>query len=783
MAEPASNVVPLENMKLKAALFYARLGWQVIPLCWPIGKDAEGNDQCACHKNCGSNSGKRPIWELTPHGCKNGTTDPETIKGWWGRFPDANIAIVTGKESGVVVVDIDGEKGRQHLAGLAEKHRVTLPLEGTVKTGRDDGGMHRYFQYPPERKVRSVRDQYHGIEIKSDDGYVVAPLSLHRSGKGYEWINFTKQLPELPQFLSDYKPGKPASRTTGELVDEAIVKEGPRSPPDWSEAEEEKLRSALAAFAKEAWDPRDGIWLHSGFALSWLRSGHGWEERPRQIWDEFSRQSDKYEPAEQDRQWEHFQRQRDPDAPVVTIGTIYHRAKEHGWQAPAPDEIAELNEKHFVVKIGGKVLIAEWVPRPVEMGTGYGLALYRVNDFKILYANRWIVWGKDNHGHPKLRKLGDVWIEHPQRRQHEGVVVDPTEPPITANNYLNLWRGFGETARPGKWLRVAWHIRYVLADGDDEAALYILRWLAWKIQNPGKRPEVVLVFRGGKGSGKGIIARAFALLIFGEHGLQIASQKHLTGHFNAHFRNCLCLFADEAFWAGDKAGESILKALITEPFFMLEQKGVDAIPWPNRLGMIMASNNDWVVPASHDERRYAVFDVSNRYAFKAALEEVRKKYFRPLDEEMRNGGLAAMLYDLKTWDLGDWHPRQIYETEALRRQKRQSMPPKEKWLVTILEDGHLPGSKLFGEPYNFAATTMLLENAGARVPQLKNHWSEQDLGDFLEKWGCDPHRHQRLPNRARGYIFPSLHQMRAQWIKRYSGWRWKSPELNDWQIN
>jgi hypothetical protein len=94
-----------------------------------------------------------------------------------------------------------------------------------------------------------------------------------------------------------------------------------------------------------------------------------------------------------------------------------------------------------------------------------------------------------------------------------------------------------------------------------ESAAYILKFAAWCLQNPGERAEVALVFRGEKGTGKGTFARALKD-IFGQHGLHIFSAKHLTGNFNAHLRTCLLLFSDEAFWAGDKQGESTLKGLL-----------------------------------------------------------------------------------------------------------------------------------------------------------------------------------------------------------------------------
>jgi hypothetical protein len=95
---------------------------------------------------------------------------------------------------------------------------------------------------------------------------------------------------------------------------------------------------------------------------------------------------------------------------------------------------------------------------------------------------------------------------------------------------------------------------------------------------------------------------------------------------------------------------------------MIEPKGVNAFPWPNRLSIYMAANADWVVPASHDERRYAVGNVNERW-------KQNEDYFVPLFAEIKAGGAAAMLWDLLKLDLGNWHPRKVPRTKALLEQK------------------------------------------------------------------------------------------------------------------
>ena len=69
--------------------------------------------------------------------------------------------------------------------------------------------------------------------------------------------------------------------------------------------------------------------------------------------------------------------------------------------------------------------------------------------------------------------------------------------------------------------------------------------------------------RGRQGTGKGIFCTQFGRL-FGQHFVHVERSSHLTGHFNSHLKDKLIVYADEAFWAGDKKAEGVLKAMITE---------------------------------------------------------------------------------------------------------------------------------------------------------------------------------------------------------------------------
>jgi hypothetical protein len=106
---------------------------------------------------------------------------------------------------------------------------------------------------------------------------------------------------------------------------------------------------------------------------------------------------------------------------------------------------------------------------------------------------------------------------------------------------------------------------------------------------------------------------------------------------------------EEAFWAGDQAKEGILKDLISSRTIPIERKGIDTYMARNHMRVAMISNERWVVPASADERRFAVFDCGDQHRGDTA-------YFKAMSDQMKAGGLAAMLYDLLTF-----HPAEGWE--------------------------------------------------------------------------------------------------------------------------
>ena len=447
---------------------------------------------------------------------------------------------------------------------------------------------------------------------------------------------------------------------------------------------------------------------------------------------------------------------------------------------PNGTDLDTLNERYCVVRDGSKVRVLTFEQVWQKEHAREVPVYLAFEDFRNLHLNRLVRIGDD-----KKIPLGHWWLKHPDRRQFDGVTFQPGgEREI--DGHLNMWRGWGVEPQKGLWPRMRRHIKEVLADNDPTADSYIIKWCAWAIQHPAERAQAAMVFKGKKGTGKGTLGNALCT-IFGQHGTHISSAEHLAGRFNGHLRDACLLFADEAYWPGDKGAEGSLKRLVTEPDLFIEAKGRDGVTVSNMLHIVMASNEDWIVPAGEDERRYAVFGVSGDH-----MQD--EQWFRPLYAEIAKGGLGAMLYDLLRMDLGDWHPRRIPKTAGLLEQQSQSLRPEDQWWVELLQSGQLwccddrkPNCAVsngyedevdngFGGK-KIVRHKGLYDQAREISPRMKL-WSDHLLGAHLKKHGCS---NSKKVMRRQGWEFPSLAHLRAEWERRFPGWKWNDPNLAEWQ--
>jgi hypothetical protein len=172
------------------ALRYRSLGWSVIPI-----RARE----------------KRPLlpWQLYQH--QLATEDD--VEDWFRRWPTANIAVVTGAVSGTIVLDVDPQHdGDASLSRLEKAHG---PIPATVEAVTGGGGRHLYFSHPGGT-VHNRVGLAEGIDLRGDGGYIVAPPSVHPSGRRYVW-------------KKGRAPGETALASMPEWLLRLVLKEASRS--------------------------------------------------------------------------------------------------------------------------------------------------------------------------------------------------------------------------------------------------------------------------------------------------------------------------------------------------------------------------------------------------------------------------------------------------------------------------------------------------------------------------------------------------------------------------
>jgi hypothetical protein len=249
-----------------------------------------------------------------------------------------------------------------------------------------------------------------------------------------------------------------------------------------------------------------------------------------------------------------------PDAPPPedSPDAFSLKQQKQAVQRQALAKLTLMNVQYAVAAEGGKVWVIKRRRDPNYAGR-WVIDRFTFAEWSKLYMNESVAKVVD--GKIEYTPLPGWWLRHAARRQYRsGIVMDPTGTP---DDYYNLWQGFACKPVRGSWDKLKHHVREIICAGDEILFQYLMNWIARLLQQPGKPGEVAIVLKGEEGTGKGILCRA-VIDILGQHGLHITSSTHLVGRFNSHLRDCIALFADEAFFAGDRQHIGVLKALITE---------------------------------------------------------------------------------------------------------------------------------------------------------------------------------------------------------------------------
>lgn len=525
----------------------------------------------------------------------------------------------------------------------------------------------------------------HAVEILADGQQFVAYGIHPQTGQPYQWVGglgiadipwaklplITKQ---QAQAFVDYFERR-ANERGWEMVRKGV--EAVQHDPDDLSHLRPKLDATSQEMAEllEKLDPdaHHDDWIKVGMALHHQFDG---SDEGLHLWDEWSARGDKYRDGECDKRWKTFD---SSGKTPVTAAYIKRQEVEIVSEEIKEERLPKMLDKWAFVQVEGSARVIR------EDINSAAIVLYKLEDLKKEHANCKIL--ADDGGKPKMVNLVDLWLEHPDRRTYPAGLTFAPDSEVLSK--YNLWRGWSYEPAEGDvspWIEF---VTDVIADGNADYANYIIAWCAQIIQQPLTKAGVGLVLRGRKGTGKTKFGELLGHLVKHHHKI-VSRAEHVTGNFNRHLEDTLILQADEAFWAGAKSSEGALKDLLTNPEITIERKGVDAYTAPNYTRVLFTSNEDWVVPASLDERRFAVFDVST-------CRQQDAHYFAGLDRWYATGGASALMHYLQHFELGNVNVRMAPATEALADQKLESMGSLDSWILSCLQNGEIREHRVAGD--------------------------------------------------------------------------------------
>jgi hypothetical protein len=298
-------------------------------------------------------------------------------------------------------------------------------------------------------------------------------------------------------------------------------------------------------------------------------------------------------------------------APILPFGrnpgflSPAQRPALHGGVADPATAALLMNSHFFVSERDGEVGIF----RIEDDGTITFLAM---DQFALLLANMFVqINGNTPQQTGKTMPIAKFWLAHRDRRscRRPSGNVHPDD--------YNLWRGFAVKPKQGfqKQRRLLRHIYRIICRRDKTKFKYLMKWLAWAVQNPHRHAEVVVVFKSdAEGCGKSTLG-AVMLEIFGTaHGLLVDNKEQLLGTFNAHLEMICFVLGEEVLWAGDAKTADLLKSRATASLIPIEAKYRQQRQVPNRMHVMLTTNHSWAIAAGVQARRYFVCEVSDEVA-------------------------------------------------------------------------------------------------------------------------------------------------------------------------
>lgn len=684
---------------------------------------------------------------------KEATADEKVLASYFsaGNF---NSGIACGKvKEGFYLVgfDIDYKDGRNGHTTLEELERNGKLFEKSWSQTTPTGGEHRLYWSPiPIKQCTGAFGKNSGIDIRSEGGYLVGPGS-RINGKSYQPTGSGSTITRFPDWaIEELKK-----------IDNVVQLNRPIKPVgDQILALQRSIEYLQSLDASNSGGRNNDCYV----VVCKLKDfGLAQEQILDVLFDYW-----KCEPMI------------DHEEAIHVINSAFHYAQNPpGVEAPenifekvtAPK--TEEKPKHPFEKMNEEFFYSanDGVTRVCWETTKDGkfhLERFPVPAFHEKYAARTMEFNGKSHPITKL------WMTSPMRRTYDFIRFDPSN----SNNdrTYNMWKGFAVKPVSKEVYESEYsslderaihavddflaHCLHNICAGDAKLNDWLIGFFAHIFQYPGEKPQVALVFKGSKGSGKSALIERLNFMI-GDAAVVVSDKTHIANHFNSIMEGKLLFTMDEAFWSGDKSVEGILKTIITGQNRVITRKGAEPYMAPVFDRIVIIGNEDWLVPATADERRFAVFNVANGKRMDA-------KFFVDMKTGMEKyGGAKLLMRYFLDYDLSKVDINVAPETEGLKDQKESSLNSFESFWFECLQDEKILYSGFDQWPADvscrdfYDAYVSYCDKKRLRYPMSKVTTSKQ-----LRRFAASvvPCRTKVL----RSYIVPLIDIARLEW-DRYIG--------------
>ncbi len=367
----------------------------------------------------------------------------------------------------------------------------------------------------------------------------------------------------------------------------------------------------------------------------------------------------------------------------------------------------------------------------------------------------------DNPKRPKEKAVNfikDVWLKsHTLPIRWKNATFNPDPNFQKANqDILNLWTGYVEPKK-GQ-VEPFYELLDSLLIGTKEHKEHLIKLIAYSFKYPHVQHGTSIGLFGEQGAGKSTIGKTIAAMC-PNHSSTVNNVNDLSG-FAEHLMTTKFFLMEESQFSGDKGIANLLKDLITNDRRTIKIKFLPAMTFKNVAFFLFTSNSTKCVPVGMSERRYNIFECSNKLSGNF-------EYFEKYDKWLKNGGANALLYHLlNEVDLEGFNPRQIVKTEGRAKAQQSQFEPFEDFVFGLLK-GDIEIEHISERWNSFEITvqrTKLYElfkeyygdiSRYVTATAFSRNLNEMFMFDEVNPKWCDS---WKLPNQPRHYLLPPKHK-------------------------